>query len=58
MPDTMIPAERAGELAELKHSLAAHPFCDAVDSAEHLKVFLQHHVVCVFDFMSLLKSLQ
>jgi hypothetical protein len=41
-----------------KQRLAQHPLYAAVDSLPKLRTFTQHHVACVWDFMSLLKSLQ
>ncbi|MEM7203936.1 MAG: DUF3050 domain-containing protein [Planctomycetota bacterium] len=50
---------RAGRsLAELKSELEQHPLYASIRSVAQLRVFLRHHVACVFDFMSLLKSLQ
>lgn len=45
-------------LADLKSQLERHPVYAAIDSLASLRTFVQHHVACVFDFMSLLKSLQ
>ncbi|MCA8953416.1 MAG: DUF3050 domain-containing protein, partial [Planctomycetes bacterium] len=41
-----------------RDSLAAHPLYRAVSSLPRLRTFTEHHVACVWDFMSLLKSLQ
>ncbi|MCB1745483.1 MAG: DUF3050 domain-containing protein [Gammaproteobacteria bacterium] len=41
-----------------KTALAEHAIYRVVDSTAKLKVFVAHHVACVWDFMSLLKSLQ
>ncbi|MEM7307887.1 MAG: DUF3050 domain-containing protein [Planctomycetota bacterium] len=38
--------------------LAAHPMYGAVRDPRSLRTFLEHHVICVLDFMSLLKTLQ
>jgi len=45
-------------LDALKDALRAHPLYSSVRSIEDLRFFMEHHVVCVWDFMSLLKSLQ
>ena len=42
----------------LKLGLAAHPLYATIDSLPRLRVFVEHHVACVWDFMSVLKSLQ
>jgi len=41
-----------------KRALASHPLYAAIDSLPRLRIFVEHHVACVWDFMSLLKSLQ
>lgn len=41
-----------------KRALATHPIYAAIDSLPALRIFVAHHVACVWDFMSLLKSLQ
>ena len=42
----------------LKEQLRSHRVYSMVDSPEALRAFMERHVVCVWDFMSLLKSLQ
>ncbi len=51
-------AEVHDRLAPLRRALLAHPVYVRVSSLESLHVFMQHHVFAVWDFMSLLKSLQ
>lgn len=41
-----------------KRALGSHPIYEEVSSLRALRRFMERHVVCVLDFMSLLKSLQ
>lgn len=45
-------------VAELSRRLAEHPLHDSFRRIEHVRTFMEHHVWCVWDFMSLLKSIQ
>lgn len=42
----------------LRTALATHPLATHLDSPDAVRRFMQHHVFCVWDFMSLLKRLQ
>ncbi len=42
----------------LSEQLSNHPLYDEIQSIEKLRIFMQHHVYAVWDFMSLIKSLQ
>jgi hypothetical protein len=46
------------ELATLKRALGTHRLARTIRDLDGLRAFMEHHVVCVWDFMSLLKSLQ
>jgi hypothetical protein len=46
------------QLARLRLGLREHPLYAALRGPDDLCCFLQHHVFCVWDFMSLLKALQ
>lgn len=48
----------AGVIAQLHKPLNQHPVYAAVKTLDDLRVFMAHHVYPVWDFMSLLKSLQ
>ncbi len=45
-------------IESLRVKLEAHPIYAAVRSVDDLRVFMQHHVYSVWDFMSLIKYLQ
>lgn len=45
-------------LPAFRHRLEDHPVYAAVASIEDLRIFMQHHVYSVWDFMSLIKYLQ
>lgn len=45
-------------LAAARTRLQDHRLYGAIRSPESLRIFAEHHVVCVLDFMALLKSLQ
>lgn len=45
-------------LEAIRTKLLAHPIYQEITTPERVKVFMKHHVFAVWDFMSLLKSLQ
>ncbi len=47
-----------GQISEVRRRVLAHPIYAALDSHRAIRTFLEHHVFAVWDFMSLLKSLQ
>jgi len=46
------------EIAELRQQLVNHPVYKKINSTNDLRIFMQHHIFAVWDFMSLLKALQ
>ncbi|MEY4003080.1 MAG: hypothetical protein RIT07_1122 [Bacteroidota bacterium] len=45
-------------IAAQKEIIVKHPLYGKIQTLEHVQIFMQHHVYAVWDFMSLLKSLQ
>lgn len=45
-------------IADLRNELGDHPVYHSLRSLDDLRFFMERHVICVWDFMSLLKSLQ
>ena len=54
MLETVLPTR----VDAAKRRLEDHPAYRAVHSVEDVRRFMQHHAVCVLDFMTLLKTLQ
>lgn len=46
------------DLERKKAALGDHPAYHGLDSLQSLRRFMEHHVICVLDFMSIVKSLQ
>jgi hypothetical protein len=46
------------EVEPIRQQIVAHLLYNHITTVEHLHTFMQHHVYAVWDFMSLLKSLQ
>jgi hypothetical protein len=51
-------ARLQAEIAPLRARLVAHPIYGSLRTIEDVRTFQEHHVYAVWDFMSLLKSLQ
>lgn len=46
------------QITPIRRQLLKHPLYNGITTLAHLKIFMQHHIYAVWDFMSLLKSLQ
>ena len=42
----------------LRQQIIQHPMYGSIHSVDALRIYMEHHVYAVWDFMSLLKSLQ
>jgi hypothetical protein len=45
-------------LTPLKAALLNHPIYREIDRLDSLRLFMEHHIFAVWDFMSLLKAMQ
>lgn len=57
-PTTSPDASWGADVDRERAVLRDHPLYRGVHTPDQLRAFTEHHVVCVLDFMSLLKSLQ
>ncbi len=48
----------ANNIESIKDRIVNHSLFSSFKDIEHLKIFMEHHVICVWDFMLLLKNLQ
>ncbi len=46
------------DIDSLRQEIIQHPLYASINSVDSLRVYMEHHVYAVWDFMSLLKSLQ
>ena len=46
------------ELAPLKYELNSHKIYQSLNSIEDVRIFMENHVFAVWDFMSIVKTLQ
>lgn len=45
-------------LMPIRQEIVEHPLFHSIEEAEDLRIFMEHHVFAVWDFMTLLKTLQ
>ena len=46
------------KISDLHQELTEHPIYKSLNTKENLKIFMEHHVFAVWDFMTILKALQ
>ena len=45
-------------ISPIREQIIQHPVYGSITELEHVRIFMEHHIYAVWDFMSLLKSLQ
>lgn len=58
MATYVIPHTSTLPIEELKQQVVNHPVINTINTPEQLRLFMQYHVMCVFDFMSIVKTLR